>query len=87
MSNAKVSIPSMPVEKNFLKRVNRYLANKMEKFVYKDIIKELENTDLLQYLILDKFIDKHGGSTFFSKRSNFFCLMVLETFAFYFAQN
>ena len=38
--------------------------------MHKDIIKELENTDILQSLILDKFIAMHGCSTFFSKKSN-----------------
>ena len=38
--------------------------------MHKDIIKELENTDNLEPLILDKFIEMHGCSTFFSKRSN-----------------
>ena len=40
-------------------------------YVHKDIIKELENTDILHSLILDKFIEMHGCSTVFSKRSNF----------------
>ena len=39
-------------------------------YVHKDIIKELENTDILLSLILDQFIEMHGCSTFFSIRSN-----------------
>ena len=39
-------------------------------YVHKDIIKELENTDILHSLILDKFIEMHGCSAVFSKRSN-----------------
>ena len=38
--------------------------------MYKDITKELENTEILHSLILDKFIEKHGYSTFFSKGIN-----------------
>ena len=38
--------------------------------MHKDIIKELENKDILDSLILDKFIEMHGCSTVFSKRSN-----------------
>ena len=38
--------------------------------MYKDIIKELENKDILDSLILDMFIEIHGCSTVFSKRSN-----------------
>ena len=40
---------------------------------HKDIVKELENTDLLQSLILDKFNEKmHGSPTLSSKGINFF---------------
>ena len=39
-------------------------------YVHKDIIKELENTDILHLLLLDKFIEMHGCSTFSSKGSN-----------------
>ena len=39
-------------------------------YLHKDIIKELENTDILHSLFLDKFIEMHECSTFFSKRSN-----------------
>ena len=38
--------------------------------MHKGIIKELENKDILHSLILDKFIEMHGCSTVFSKRSN-----------------
>ena len=38
--------------------------------MHKDIIKELENKDILDSLILDKSIEMHGCSTVFSKRSN-----------------
>ena len=38
--------------------------------MHKDIIKDLENTDILDSLILDRFIEMHGCSTVFSKRSN-----------------
>ena len=38
--------------------------------MHKDIIKELENKDILDSLILEKFIEMHGYSAVFSKRSN-----------------
>ena len=38
--------------------------------MHKDIVKEIENKDILNSLILDKFIEMHECSTVFSKRSN-----------------
>ena len=67
--NATIAISSSSVERSFscLKRIKTYLRNRMEQdrlgclcriSVQKDILKELENRNLLHSLILDKFIEK-----------------------------
>ena len=50
----------------------QYLGCFCRIYEHKDIMKELENTDFLHSLILDKFTEKkHGAPTLFSKRIKF----------------
>ena len=66
----------------------QYLGCFCRIYQHKDIIKELENTDLIKSLILDKFTEKSMEAQLcFQKELIFCCFMILETFVFYFAQN